>query len=173
MSEQNEPITTLTRREFIKVMGTAGVTAAFVSACAPAAIAPAPISAPPAAPLVPAAPVVPVAPAQSAAAQAGDVLASAGKDLVLRTYTRMVRSRRWETSLKDMRMSAQKDPMYGSWYPYVGEEAIANGVCATLNDSDWICISHRSQGGVVAKGVDLQKNADEIFFRTTGTNQAY
>ncbi len=169
MSEQNGPITAMTRREFIKVLGAAGTTVAFVSACAPASLGQAPASAPPAA----AQPVAPVAPVQSAATQAGDVFASAGKDLVLRTYTRMVRSRKWETSLKDMRMSAQKDPMYGSWYPYVGEEAVSNGVCAALNDDDWICISHRSQGGVVAKGVDLQKDADEIFFRTTGTNKGY
>ncbi len=164
MSEEKRPITAITRREFIKVMGTAGATAAFVSACAPASLGQAPAAAQP---------VAPAAPVQSAASTAGDTFASAGKDLVLRTYTRMVRSRRWETSLKDMRMSAQKDPMYGSWYPYVGEEGVSNGVCAALNDDDWICISHRSQGGVVAKGVDLQKDADEIFFRTTGTNRGY
>lgn len=158
MSDQTVLKRPLSRRDFLRTLGVAGTSAAFMSAI-PAVALGQTFSNPQAA--------IPLA------ADAGDVFASAGKELVLRTYTRMVRSRRWETSLKDMRMSAQKDPMYGSWYPYVGEEAVANGVCANLKDTDWICISHRSQGSVVAKGVELQKDADEIFFRSTGTNQGY
>jgi pyruvate dehydrogenase E1 component alpha subunit len=63
--------------------------------------------------------------------------------------------------------------MYGSWYPYVGQEAVSNGIVLTLNDDDWVTMTHRAQGSLVAKGGDLKKIAAEIWFRTTGSNGGY
>lgn len=51
---------------------------------------------------------------------------------------------------------------------YAGEEAIASGVCANLNDDDFITSTHRGHGHCVAKGGDLKGMMAEIFGRETG-----
>ncbi len=158
MSDQgvlNKPVS---RRDFLKVLSAAGATATFAAAIPPVALGKTAATSEAAPPL---------------AANAGDVLAAAGKDLLLRTYTRMNRSRMFETTIKDFRLTAPKDPMYGNWYPYIGQEAVAGGVICALKDDDYITVTHRAMGGAIAKGADLQKITDEIFFRTTGTNHGY
>lgn len=157
MSDQNVLQKPFSRRDFLKTMSIAGATATFTSAIPSLALGK----------------TLTKQADLSLDAQAGDILAKAGKDLLLRTYTRMSRSRIFETSIKDFRLLAQKDPMYGNWYPYIGQEAVAGGVICALKDDDFITVTHRSMGGAIAKGADLQKITDEIFFRTTGTNQGY
>jgi len=51
---------------------------------------------------------------------------------------------------------------------YIGQEAIAAGVCAALDDRDYVWGGHRSHGHYLAKGGDLQAMMAEIFGRTTG-----
>ncbi len=160
MSELNGPGNKVDRRTFLKTLGVAGVSAAFISMPrvpelgAPTAIRP-----------------IPGTFAEAPEAAAADELAQVPKEKLLATYATMVRSRKWETSVKDIRLGGE--PMYGSWYPYVGEEASANGVCLALNQDDWVTMTHRAQGALVAKGGDLNKIAAEIWFRTTGANHGY
>jgi len=158
MSDQNVFQKPFSRRDFIKTLSVAGATATFTSAIPAIALGKTLTKPQTDMPLD---------------AHAGDILASAGKDLLLRTYTRMNRSRMFETTVKDFRLTAKKDPMYGNWYAYVGQEAVSGGVICALKDDDYITVTHRSMGGAIAKGADLQKITDEIFFRTTGTNHGY
>lgn len=51
---------------------------------------------------------------------------------------------------------------------YAGEEAVATGVCAHLNDSDYITSTHRGHGHCIAKGCDLNGMMAEIFGKETG-----
>lgn len=51
---------------------------------------------------------------------------------------------------------------------YAGEEAIAVGVCAHLNDKDYITSTHRGHGHCLAKGCDLNGMMAEIFGKETG-----
>lgn len=51
---------------------------------------------------------------------------------------------------------------------YVGEEAIATGVCAALKTADQIFGTHRSHGHYLAKGGDLKKLVAEIYGKSTG-----
>jgi len=51
---------------------------------------------------------------------------------------------------------------------YTGEEAIATGVCATLNLDDRVFGNHRSHGHYLAKGGSLKKMVAEIYSRKTG-----
>ncbi|QUH21560.1 thiamine pyrophosphate-dependent dehydrogenase E1 component subunit alpha [Alkaliphilus sp. B6464] len=51
---------------------------------------------------------------------------------------------------------------------YIGEEAIATGVCANLTNSDYIESTHRGHGHTLAKGADLNRAMAEIFGRKTG-----
>jgi pyruvate dehydrogenase E1 component alpha subunit len=104
--------------------------------------------------------------------KASDTLAGLPKAKLLEIYQRMNASRKWETAMKDLFVSG-KDGLYGSFHTYVGEEAIAGGVMAALNEDDYIASTHRGHGHLIAKGGDLNKMAAEIFFKETGYNKGY
>ena len=42
----------------------------------------------------------------------------------------------------------------GYFHPYLGEEAIAIGVCAALREDDYIASTHRGHGHCIARGAD-------------------
>ncbi|MEA4910022.1 MAG: thiamine pyrophosphate-dependent dehydrogenase E1 component subunit alpha [Chloroflexi bacterium] len=54
---------------------------------------------------------------------------------------------------------------------YLGEEAIASGVCAALNDSDYITSTHRGHGHILAKGGEMKCMMAELYGRATGYNK--
>ena len=51
---------------------------------------------------------------------------------------------------------------------YIGEEAVAAGVCAALTDEDTIISTHRGHGHVIAKGGDIKRMMAELFGKSTG-----
>lgn len=51
---------------------------------------------------------------------------------------------------------------------YIGEEAVAAGVCAVLTDDDYITSTHRGHGHVIAKGTELEPMMAELFGKKTG-----
>ena len=51
---------------------------------------------------------------------------------------------------------------------YVGEEAVAAGVCANLDDDDYVTSTHRGHGHCIAKGCDLDRMMAEIYGREDG-----
>lgn len=51
---------------------------------------------------------------------------------------------------------------------YIGEEAVATGVCAHLDNKDYIESTHRGHGHTIAKGADLNKMMAEIYGKKTG-----
>jgi TPP-dependent pyruvate/acetoin dehydrogenase alpha subunit len=61
---------------------------------------------------------------------------------------------------------AQK--IYGALHPYVGEEAIAVGVCSVLRPTDRITSTHRGHGHCIAKGADVNRMMAELFGRVDG-----
>jgi acetoin:2,6-dichlorophenolindophenol oxidoreductase subunit alpha len=58
----------------------------------------------------------------------------------------------------------------GGIHPYLGQEAIAAGVCAALRPDDLITSTHRGHGHVLAKGADPARMMAELAGRTTGLN---
>jgi acetoin:2,6-dichlorophenolindophenol oxidoreductase subunit alpha len=58
----------------------------------------------------------------------------------------------------------------GGIHPYIGEEAIAAGVCAALRADDLITSTHRGHGHVLAKGADPVRMLAELAGRGTGLN---
>ena len=56
----------------------------------------------------------------------------------------------------------------GSVHQYVGQEAIAAGVCAHLRLTDYIASNHRGHGHAIAKGVDPLAMALELLGRAGG-----
>ncbi|MDA0341046.1 MAG: thiamine pyrophosphate-dependent enzyme, partial [Proteobacteria bacterium] len=47
--------------------------------------------------------------------------------------------------------------IYGTVHCYIGEEAVAVGVCSALNRDDQIISTHRGHGHCIAKGADLNR----------------
>jgi TPP-dependent pyruvate/acetoin dehydrogenase alpha subunit len=56
----------------------------------------------------------------------------------------------------------------GYLHPYLGEEAIAAGACATLTQEDYILSTHRGHGHCISKGADLKLMVAEIMGKATG-----
>jgi TPP-dependent pyruvate/acetoin dehydrogenase alpha subunit len=56
----------------------------------------------------------------------------------------------------------------GVVHSYIGQEAIATGVCANLTVSDRIVSNHRGHGHCIAKGGDLKRMMAEIYGKRTG-----
>ncbi len=51
---------------------------------------------------------------------------------------------------------------------YIGEEAIATGVCGALEKTDYIESTHRGHGHCIAKGADINRMMAEIFGKREG-----
>jgi TPP-dependent pyruvate/acetoin dehydrogenase alpha subunit len=58
--------------------------------------------------------------------------------------------------------------IYGTVHSYIGEEAIAVGVCSALERDDKIISTHRGHGHCIAKGADLDRMMAELYGRETG-----
>ncbi len=58
--------------------------------------------------------------------------------------------------------------IYGVVHCYIGEEAVAVGVCAALNRDDQIISTHRGHGHCIAKGADLNRMMAELYGREAG-----
>lgn len=56
----------------------------------------------------------------------------------------------------------------GYFHPYLGEEAIAAGVCAALRQDDYIVSTHRGHGHCIARGGELNKMVAEVLGREDG-----
>ncbi len=59
----------------------------------------------------------------------------------------------------------------GPCHTYVGQEAVATGVCAHLRDDDAVFSTHRGHGHALAKGVPPREVAAELFGKVTGCSQ--
>lgn len=89
-------------------------------------------------------------------------------DIALGLYRTMVRIRKFEQAVSEL-YARGKIP--GFLHTYVGEEAIASGVCANLRLDDKIISTHRGHGHLIAKGGRLDLMMAELFGKGTGYNK--
>lgn len=80
-------------------------------------------------------------------------------------HRRMVRIRLFEEAAGRLAEAAK---LPGFLHLYVGEEAVAAGVCGALTDTDQITSTHRGHGHLVAKGGDFNKMMAELMGKATG-----
>ncbi len=90
------------------------------------------------------------------------------KELAEKLYETMSTIRKFEESVKHDFLAGE---IPGFTHVYIGEEAIATGVCAALRDTDLIASTHRGHGHCVAKGADVKRMMAEIFGKKTGLCQ--
>jgi len=84
---------------------------------------------------------------------------------LLALYERMLLIRRMEERL---RADAAAGNLPGAVHLYIGQEAIATGVCARLRTSDMITSTHRGHGHFLAKGGEPKAMMAEIWGKRTG-----
>ncbi len=65
----------------------------------------------------------------------------------------------------------QRGLVLGACHTYVGEEAIATGVCAHLTEKDVVFSTHRGHGHALAKGAHPRELMAELFGRETGLSR--
>lgn len=70
----------------------------------------------------------------------------------------------------DMYDFASKGIIAGAVHLYVGQEAVAVGVCSALNEDDYITSTHRGHGHCIAKGAELGPMMAELMGRVTGSS---
>jgi len=87
------------------------------------------------------------------------------REVQLDLHRRMVRIRLFEEAAGRLAEAAK---LPGFLHLYVGEEAVAAGVCANLNDDDHITSTHRGHGHLVAKGGDFRRMMAELMGKSTG-----
>jgi TPP-dependent pyruvate/acetoin dehydrogenase alpha subunit len=85
--------------------------------------------------------------------------------VLLDLHRRMVRIRLFEEAAGRL---AEANKLPGFLHLYVGEEAVAAGVCAALTDADQISSTHRGHGHLIAKGGDFRRMMAELMGKATG-----
>ncbi len=87
------------------------------------------------------------------------------KDELLAIYRSMLTIRRFEERLS---AESKSGKLPGPVHVYIGQEAIAAGICSRLTDADWITSTHRGHGHFLAKGGTPAALMKEIYGRETG-----
>jgi 2-oxoisovalerate dehydrogenase E1 component len=87
---------------------------------------------------------------------------------LLDLYRRMLLLRRFELTARDL---YRRGSIPGFIHLYVGEEAVAVGVCAHLTARDYITSTHRGHGHALAKGVPPRAVMAELWGRSTGCSR--
>src|SRR4030043_1354485 len=80
-------------------------------------------------------------------------------------YRKMLTIRRFEErAIKEY----ENGNLYGFIHSYIGQEAIAVGICSHLRIDDRIVSNHRGHGHCIAKGADMRRMMAEIYAKKTG-----
>jgi TPP-dependent pyruvate/acetoin dehydrogenase alpha subunit len=84
---------------------------------------------------------------------------------LLDMYRTMLTIRRFEERCNALYMQGR---IPSTLHLYIGQEAVATGVCAHLKDTDYVLSTHRPHGHAIAKGVAPRDIMAELFAKATG-----
>jgi len=87
------------------------------------------------------------------------------KEKLVNMYNTMVRIRKFDECALEHYLAGE---MSGFLHLYIGEEAIATGVCANLTNKDQIVSTHRGHGHCIAKGGDINLMMAELYGKVGG-----
>ncbi|RJO72338.1 thiamine pyrophosphate-dependent dehydrogenase E1 component subunit alpha [Nocardia panacis] len=83
-------------------------------------------------------------------------------------YRSMKLIREFEERCLEMAIAGE---IIGGIHPYIGQEAVAVGVCSNLTERDFITSTHRGHGHVLAKGADPRRMLAELLGTLEGFNK--
>ena len=87
------------------------------------------------------------------------------KEQLVALYRQMLQIRRCEEQLVKLYGAGR---IWGACHTYIGEEAVATGVCAHLRPTDAVFSTHRGHGHALAKGVTPRELIAELMGKATG-----
>jgi len=90
------------------------------------------------------------------------------QDILLKMYRTMIRIREFEESLTE---PLKKNEIACPVHLYIGQEAVATGVCVDLRKEDLVFSTHRSHGHYIAKGGDTKALMAELYGKETGCSK--
>src|SRR5262245_43164379 len=90
------------------------------------------------------------------------------KTEVLELYRKMQLIRQCE---EELARCHQRGLIHGACHTYVGQEAVATGICSQLRAEDVIFSTHRGHGHALAKGVSPLELIAELFGREAGCSR--
>lgn len=88
-----------------------------------------------------------------------------GAEFLLSLYRKMLEIRMFELKAQEL---YRRGLLPGFIHLYVGEEAVAVGVCSALKANDLIFSTHRGHGHALAKGIPPRAVLAELWGKTTG-----
>src|SRR6201995_539948 len=88
-------------------------------------------------------------------------------DLLLAHYKKMQELRLFERKVQELYRNGM---LPGFVHLYIGEEAVAVGVCSNLRTADLVFSTHRGHGHALAKGVPAGVVLAELWGKTTGSS---
>src|SRR5205809_3186725 len=104
-------------------------------------------------------------PASDQAPKAGAQLLASEQARWLSMYEQMLKIRSFEEHVNQLYTSAR---MPGIAHLYIGEEAVAVGVCGALRRDDYITSTHRGHGHCLAKGASVDRMFAELLGKEAG-----
>jgi len=84
---------------------------------------------------------------------------------LMNMYSTMLKIRMFEEKIEEYVLMGK---LSGFVHLYIGEEAVAAGVCSVLKETDYITSTHRGHGHLIAKGGDVKLMMAELFGKNTG-----
>src|ERR1041384_7223646 len=87
------------------------------------------------------------------------------REQLLRFYRQMLKIRLFEEQVNQLYLGAK---MPGLAHLYIGQEAVAVGVCEALRPDDYITSTHRGHGHCLAKGAKLDNMFAELLGKAAG-----
>ena len=87
------------------------------------------------------------------------------RDQALHFYRQMLKIRLFEEQVNQLYLGAK---MPGLAHLYIGQEAVAVGVCEALRRDDYITSTHRGHGHCLAKGASMDKMFAELLGKEAG-----
>jgi pyruvate dehydrogenase E1 component alpha subunit len=88
-----------------------------------------------------------------------------GREQALHFYRQMLKIRLFEEAVNQLYLGAK---MPGLAHLYIGQEAVAVGVCEALRKDDYITSTHRGHGHCLAKGANVDKMFAELLGKVDG-----
>lgn len=92
-------------------------------------------------------------------------LAAVSAQRWLQMYRQMLRIRLFEEQVNELYLSAK---MPGLAHLYIGQEAVAAGICEALRPDDYITSTHRGHGHCLAKGASVDRMFAELLGKAPG-----
>jgi len=90
------------------------------------------------------------------------------EETLVNMYAMMVRIRRFEERVGEL---VSEGKIQTPCHLYIGQEAVAVGVCFALHQNDSVFSTHRSHGHYIAKGGGMKELMAEIYCKATGCSK--